>query len=53
MDDMDSTQALLESTVGGIPELIDSVAQDDDEDEIFFGRKSSKERNSGFSRCSR
>ena len=37
---LDSTQALLDST---IPEIIDSVCQDSEEEEIFFGNKSEKE----------
>jgi len=37
---LDSTQALLDST---IPEIIDSVCQDSEEEDIFFGNKSDKE----------
>ena len=40
--------ALLEETINeapGTPHLVDSVAQDDSEDEIFFGSVSEKESN--------
>ena len=37
--ELDSTQALLDSTI----EIVDSVIQDSSEDEIFFGNQSSKE----------
>ncbi|XP_023346632.1 uncharacterized protein LOC111715528 isoform X2 [Eurytemora carolleeae] len=43
---MDSTIALLEDTVCEVPstpDLVDSVAQDDSEDEVFFGTISEKE----------
>ena len=42
MADLDSTQVLLESTIS-TPEMIDSVYQDESEDEVFFGKVSSKE----------
>ena len=42
MADLDSTQVLLESTIT-TPEMIDSVYQDESEDEVFFGKVSSKE----------
>ena len=42
-DDLDSTQALLDSTVAN-PRFIDSVYQDESEEEIFFGEVSSKEK---------
>ena len=42
MNDLDSTQALLDSTIQ-TPEIVDSVFQDEDEDEVFFGNKSQKE----------
>ena len=35
--ELDSTQALLDSTI----EIVDSVMQDSSEDEVFFGNKSS------------
>ena len=40
---MDCTQDLLDSTVYDSPYLVDSVQQDCDEDEVFFGNMSSKE----------
>ena len=39
MKELDSTQALLDSTI----EIVDSVLQDSSEDEVFFGNQSSKE----------
>ena len=39
MKELDSTQDLLDSTI----EMVDSVVQDSSEDEVFFGKKSSKE----------
>jgi len=51
--DMDSTQALLDSTIPDTPDFVDSVIQDSEEDEIFFGDTSTKEkkgRNAKFNR---
>ena len=51
--DMDSTQALLDSTIPDTPDFVDSIIQDSEEDEIFFGDTSSKEkkgRNAKFNR---
>ena len=42
MKDLDSTQALLDSTIS-TPEIVDSVLQDEEEEEVFFGNKSQKE----------
>jgi len=53
VEDMDSTQALLDSTLPDTPVLVDSVLQDSDEDEIFFGNKSSKETSAPFAKSSR
>ena len=39
MKELDSTQALLDSTI----EIVDSVLQDESEDEIFFGTTYQKE----------
>ena len=46
MEDLDSTQALLDSTIP-TPTIVDSVAQDSEEDEIFFGQVSYKETQKG------
>ena len=46
MEDLDSTQALLDSTIP-TPTIVDSVAQDSEEDEIFFGHVSDKETQKG------
>ena len=46
MEDLDSTQALLDSTIP-TPTIVDSVAQDSEEDEIFFGQVSDKETRKG------
>jgi len=51
--DMDSTQALLDSTLPETPVLVDSYLQDSDEDEIFFGNRSTKESKAPFSKSSR
>jgi len=51
--DMDSTQALLDSTLPETPVLVDSYLQDSEEDEIFFGNKSTKESKAPFSKSSR
>jgi len=53
MDDMDSTQALLDSTLPDTPDIVDSVIQDSEEDEIFFGNKSQKEERGAFAKSSR
>lgn len=46
MGDLDSTQALLDSTIP-TPTIVDSVAQDSEEDEIFFGTVTDKEAQKG------
>jgi len=51
--DMDSTQALLDSTLPDTPDTLDSVLQDSDEEEIFFGNKSSKESKGIYAKCTR
>ena len=43
MDDLDSTQVLLDSTVAA-PDFVDSVMQDEEEEEVFFGTVTNKER---------
>lgn len=43
MEDLDSTQVLLDSTVA-TPDFVDSVMQDEEEEEIFFGTVTAKER---------
>ena len=43
MSELDSTQALLDSTIL-TPDLVDSVAQDSEEEEVFFGQVSDKEK---------
>jgi len=43
MEDLDSTQALLDSTIA-TPTIVDSIAQDSEEEEIFFGNVSEKEK---------
>ena len=51
--ELDSTQTLRDSTVSDSPTLVDSVQQDSDEDEVFFGTRSSKEvtgKNAKFTR---
>jgi len=53
VDDMDSTQDLLDSTLPNTPELVDSVLQDSDEDEIFFGSKTAKETSAPYAKSSR
>jgi len=52
-EDMDSTQALLDSTLPETPVLVDSYLQDSEEDEIFFGNKSTKETKAPFAKSSR
>ena len=47
MKELDSTQALLDSTI----ELVDSVIQDDSEEEVFFGKRSDKEALGGLKKC--
>ena len=42
MDELDSTQALLDSTIP-TPTIVDSVVQDSEEEEIFFGKVTDKE----------
>ena len=42
-EDLDSTQALLDSTIP-TPTIVDSYAQDSEEEEIFFGNVSEKEK---------
>ena len=44
--DLDSTQALLDSTIP-TPTVVDSVVQDEDEEEIFFGQITDKEKRWG------
>ena len=44
--DLDSTQALLDSTIP-TPTIIDSVVQDEEEEEIFFGQVTDKEKKYG------
>jgi len=44
-DSLDTTQELLDDTLPSTPDVVDSVIQDDSEDEIFFGNISSKEKN--------
>ena len=51
-DDLDSTQALLDSTVA-TPRFVDSVYQDESEEEIFFGEVSTKEQRGKNSKCTR
>ena len=51
--DMDSTQALLDSTLPDTPDFVDSVIQDSEEDEIFFGNKSTKEKKGTYAKCTR
>ena len=46
MEDLDSTKALLDSTIP-TPTIVDSIAQDSEEDEIFFGQMSDKEKLKG------
>ena len=43
MSELDSTQALLDSTIL-TPDMVDSVAQDSEEEEVFFGQVSDKEK---------
>jgi len=54
--DMDSTQDLLDSTLPDLPDtpdFVDSVIQDSEEDEIFFGNKSTKEKKGTYAKCTR
>eukprot|EP00092_Neocalanus_flemingeri_P041180 GFUD01044838.1.p1 GENE.GFUD01044838.1~~GFUD01044838.1.p1 ORF type:complete len:1072 (+),score=293.57 GFUD01044838.1:38-3253(+) len=43
--EMESTEPLLDSTIPDTPDIVDSVIQDSEEEEIFFGGVSSKEKN--------